>query len=457
MGINTKGASVKRLKKWIDDGAVDTVIVAGVDLQGRLYGKRCNAAVFLRDLVGGVHTCDCNMGWDIERQLIDGLEFTGWHTGYGDITLIPEFSTLRMYPWFERTALVLCDTCDHDGDLLPLAPRSMLKKQLEKAQKLGFEVKAAPEIEFFMFKETLESSRAKGYTNLDVMSRYISDYSIFRSSMDEWVIGYIRRNLHDAGIEVEGNKAEWGHGQMELNLVYTEALEMADRHVIFKNAVREMAALQGVQATFMAKWHTDHSGNGCHIHMSLWKDGENAFFDPKGERHMSRMVRHFLGGMMALSRDFQLFYAPNVNSYKRYVDLSFAPVNITWGGDNRTVAYRTCGHGTSARVENRIPGSDCNAHLAYAAMIAAGLYGIEHEIEPIGPYVQANAYHEAPDAPKLHRNLIEAADGLERSETARSILGDAIVDHYVRIARWEIHEFMRSVTDWERNRYFELI
>lgn len=448
---------MKRLKKWVDDGAVDTVIVAGVDLQGRLYGKRCNAAVFLRDLAGGVHTCDCNMGWDIERQLIDGLEFTGWHTGYGDISLVPDFTTLRMYPWFEKTAIVLCDTCDHEGDLLPLAPRSILKKQLEKAKGMGFEVKAAPEIEFFMFKETLESSRAKGYRDLEVMSRYISDYSIFRTSMDEWIIGYIRRNLEEAGIEVEGNKAEWGHGQMELNLVYTEALEMADRHVLFKNAVREMAALKGVQATFMAKWHEAHSGNGCHIHMSLWNENGNAFYDAKGERHMSTTLRHFLGGMMALSRDFQLFYAPNINSYKRYVDLSFAPVNITWGGDNRTVSYRTCGHGNSARVENRIPGSDCNAHLAYAAMIAAGLYGIENEIEPIGPYVQANAYDEAPDAPKLHRTLIAAADGLDQSEIARKILGDAIVDHYVRVARWEIGEFMRAVTDWERNRYFELI
>lgn len=447
---------MKRLKKWVEDGTIDTVVVAGVDLQGRMYGKRCSASVFLRDLAGGIHTCDCNMGWDIERQLIDRLEFTGWHTGYGDITLVPDFSSLRKYPWFEKTALVLCDTRDHDGDLVPIAPRSILKKQLEKAKQMGFDVKAAPEVEFFMFKETLDSSRAKGYTNLEVMSRYISDYSIFRSSMDEWFMGYIRRNLDEAGIEVEGNKAEWGHGQMEINLVYTDALEMADRHVIFKNAVREMAALKGVQATFMAKWHSEHSGNGCHIHMSLWKDGENAFVDPKAERHMSATLRHFLGGMMALTRDLQLFYAPNVNSYKRFVDLSFAPVNITWGGDNRTVSYRTCGHGSSARVENRVPGADANAHLAYAAMIAAGLYGIEHEIEPIGPYVRANAYSEAPEAPSLHRNILDAVKGLERSEIARKILGDDVVNHYVRVAQWEIENFMKYVTDWERNRYFEL-
>jgi glutamine synthetase len=448
---------VKRLRKWVDDGAVDTIIVAGVDLQGRLYGKRCNAEVFLRDLAGGIHTCDCNLGWDVERQLIDKLEFTGWHTGYGDITSVPDPATLRLIPWHEKTALVLCDTCDHDGDPVPVAPRTILKRQLAKAKEMGFAVKAAPELEFFMFRETLDSSRAKGYTNLEVMSRYISDYSIFRSSMDEWVVGPMRRLLDQAGIEVEGSKAEWGHGQMEINLVYTDALEMADRHVLFKNAVREMAALHGVQVTFMAKWHTEHSGNGCHVHMSLWNDQHNTFHDPRGAHQLSDTLRHFLGGMMALTRDLQLFYAPTINSYKRYVDLSFAPVNLTWGGDNRTVAYRTCGHGNSARVENRIPGADANAHLTYAAMIAAGLYGIENAIEPLGPYVQANAYSEAPDAPPLHRTLIQAADALDQSRTARDILGDAVVDHYVGVARWEIENFLKSVTDWERNRYFELM
>ncbi|MCC6793676.1 MAG: glutamine synthetase [Candidatus Hydrogenedentes bacterium] len=447
---------MKQLEKWVKEGSVDTVVVAGIDLQGRLYGKRCAAIPFLRDLAGGVHTCDCNFGWDIERMLISGLKFTGWHTGYGDMTLVPDWTTLRKIPWFEKTALVVCDTYDHHGHLVDIAPRTMLRKQIEKAKKLSFDVKAAPELEFFLFRETLESSRAKDYRDLEPMSRYISDYSIFRSSMDEWVIGPMRRNLAEAGIEVECNKAEWGHGQMEINLVYGDVLPIADKHVIFKTAIREMAALNGVQATFMAKWDSKHSGNGAHIHMSLWKQGKNAFPDAKGEHGMSAIMRHFLGGMMNCAKDLQLFYMPNVNSYKRIEDLSFAPSNITWGGDNRTSSFRVAGQGKSMRLENRIPGADANAHLIYAAMLASGLHGIEHKLEPVGPFVAANAY-ELPNPPKLHRTLTDATDAFEKSKTARQLLGDNVVDHYTQIARWEQNEYNKYVTDWERRRYFELI
>jgi glutamine synthetase len=447
---------VKELEKWVKDGSVDTVIAAGIDLQGRLYGKRCAATAFLNDLHQGVHTCDCNFGWDIARMLIPGLEFTGWHKGYGDMTGIPDWSTLRKYAWFEKTALVIFDTYDHDGNLIDIAPRSLLRKQIERAKSMGFSVKAAPEIEFFLFKETLDGSRAKDYRNLEPMSRYISDYSIFRSSMDEWIIGPIRRALAESNIDIECNKAEWGHGQFEINLVYGDVLEIADRHVIFKHCVREMAALNDIQATFMAKWDSTHSGNGAHIHMSLWKGDKPAFPDEKGELHMSKTMRHFLGGMMALCKDLQLFYMPSINSYKRIEDLSFAPSNVTWGGDNRTTSFRVAGHGKSMRLENRIPGADANAHLIYAAMIASGLHGVENEIEPIGPFVEANAY-ELENPPSLHRNLTQATDALERSDTVRALLGDAVVNHYVGVARWEIAEFENYVTDWERRRYFELI
>ncbi len=444
---------MERLKSWVADESVDTVIVAGVDLQGRLYGKRCAAGPFLRDMADGIHTCDCNFGWDVERMLIPGLEFTGWHTGYGDMVATPDWSTLRLYPWFAKTALVICDTRMQDGTFVPIAPRSMLRKQLDKAAAMGFTVKAASELEFFLFRETPESSRAKDYANLTTISGYIGDYCIFRSSMDESLIGEIRRQLTAAGVEVECSKSEWGHGQHEINLVYADALEMADRHILLKQGVRELAALNGLQATFMAKWHTDHSSNGAHIHMSLWKDGKSAFYD---ESKISKTMRHFLGGMMALARDFHLLYAPTINSYKRYGDLTFAPTTITWGGDNRTVAFRSCGHGTATRLENRVPGADVNAHAAYAAMIASGLYGIENEIEPLGPFVEANGY-DLKDAPRLHRNLIEATDAFASSTVARQLLGDNVVDHYVTLARWEINEFMHSVTDWERRRYFEQI
>lgn len=447
---------MKRLEKWVKDGSVDTVVVAGIDLQGRLYGKRCAANVFLRELAGGVHTCDCNFGWDIERMLISGLKFTGWHTGYGDMTLVPDWTTLRKIPWFDKTVLVVCDTCDHHGHLVDVAPRTLLRKQIEKAKKLGFDVKAAPEIEFFLFRETLESSRAKDYRDLEPMSRYISDYSIFRSSMDEWLIGPIRRNLAQADVEIECNKAEWGHGQFEINLVYGDVLPIADKHAIFKTAVREMAALNGVQATFMAKWDSKHSGNGAHIHMSLWKQGKNAFPDAKGDHGMSATMRHFLGGMMHCAKDLQIFYMPNVNSYKRIEELSFAPSNVTWGGDNRTTGFRVAGHGKSTRIENRIPGADANGHLIYAAMLASGLHGIEHKLEPAGPFVPANAY-DLPNPPKLHRTLTDAVDAFSKSKVVRQLLGDSVVDHYAQIARWEQNEYNKYVTDWERRRYFELI
>lgn len=446
-----------RLEAWVEEGAVETLITAGIDLQGRLYGKRFEASVFLRDMTDGVHTCDCNFGWDIERILIDGLEFTGWHKGYGDMLTKPDFTTLRMYPWFEKTALVICDTLDHDGNAIPIAPRTLLRTQVEKAQALGYTVNAAPEVEFFLFNESLDSSREKGYVDLNVVSRYISDYSIFRGSMDEWIIGEIRKNLGKAGVEVECSKAEWGHGQCEVNLVYTHALEMADRHAIFKNAVREICALNNVQATFMAKWHTDHSSSGCHVHMSLWEGDKPVFFDAKGEHHMSETARHFLGGMMHLAKDLQLFYAPNVNSYKRYEDLSFAPTTLSWGGDNRTTTFRIAGHTpASFRLENRIPGADAPAHLTYAAMIASGLYGLENKIEPEGPFIENNAY-ENKDLPRLNRNLGEAIASFTNSRIAREIFGDDVVNHYAAIAEWELKEFEKQTTDWERNRYFELI
>ena len=279
---------MKRLKKWVEDGSVDTLIVAGIDLQGRLYGKRCSAKVFLRDMADGIHTCDCNYGWDIARMLVDDLKFTGWHTGYGDMTTTPDWSTLRKYPWFEKTALVICDTFDHHGNPIDIAPRHILRRQVEKAKQMGFDVMAAPEVEFFMFKETLESSRAKRYNDLEPISRYISDYSIFRSSMDEWVMGDMRRLLDEAGVEVESSKAEWGHGQVEVNLVYTDVLEMSDRHAILKNAIREIAALHGVQVTFMAKWNSEHSGNGCHVHMSLWNGDTPTFCDEREEHGMAK-------------------------------------------------------------------------------------------------------------------------------------------------------------------------
>lgn len=448
---------MQQLLDWVDQGRVDTLIAAGIDLQGRLYGKRCAADVFLRQSAEGIHTCDCNFGWDLERMLIPNLAFTGWHTGYGDMASAPDWSTLRIYPWFPKTALVICDTLLPGGQRVPIAPMSILRRQVARAAELGFTVKAASELEFFLFRETPQTSHEKNYEGLEPLSNFIGDYCIYRSSLDEWLIGDIRRLMAQANVEVECSKAEWGHGQHEINLVYADIMDMAARHVIFKQGVRELAAMKGVQATFMAKWNSSHSSSGGHIHMSLWRDGKPAFAgdDVQTGDAMPEVMRHFLGGMMALTRDLQLFYSPTINSYKRYGDLTFAPSTISWGGDNRTVAFRRCGHGASARLENRIPGSDINPYLAYAAMLASGLYGIENRIEPLGECVAGNGY--SAEYPRLHKNLIEAAQAFKSSDIARRLLGNDVVEHYAAVAQWEIDEFMNFVTDWERRRYFEQI
>lgn len=445
---------MERLRAWVEHDEVDTIIVAGVDMVGQLYGKREDAEIFLRDFSDGVHTCDCTMGWDIDRRLIDGLTIAGWDKGYGDIVSVPDYSTLRRWPWFEKTALVVCDTCDEQGALFPIAPRSVLRGQVERARALGFEVLAAPEVEFVMFQGTSDAAREAGYRDVKPVGGRRASYSIYRGSLDEWIKGPLRRNLKAAGLPVMGSRTEGGEGQMEINMAHADALTMADRHVLFKGAVREIAALHGVQVTFMPKWHEAHAGNGCHLHMSLWRDGMNAFAD--GTRAaMSDVMRHFLGGLMALTRELQYFFAPTINAYKRFRPHSFSPTTITWGINNRSAAYRMCGHGKSARIENRIPGADVNPHLMYAAMIGAGLYGIENRLEPIGSPIQTDAY-DAPGAQPLHPTMIAAVDALDRSRVAREIFGDIVIDHYVRVARWEIQEFMASVTDWERQRYFEL-
>lgn len=446
---------MERLRTWVNEGQIDTIIVAGIDMLGQLYGKREEAAAFLADFSDGVNTCDCTIAWDIDRQLIDGLDITGWHKGYGDIMLVPDYKTVRLWPWFEKTALVLCDTCNAQGELLDVAPRTVLQRQVDKARAMGFSVKAAPEVEFVMFREDADTARQRGYRELHPVGLHRASYSIYRDSMTEPIKGFLRRNLKAAGIPVLGSRTEGGMGQMEINMAFTDALTMADRHALFKGAVREMAALRGLQVTFMPKWDEAHAGNGCHVHMSLWRGDTNAFAGGTA-RQLSETLRHFLGGLMALTRELQWFYAPTVNAYKRYREHSFSPTNVTWGFNNRTAAYRLCGQGKAARIENRVPGADVNPHLMYAAMIGAGLYGIEHKLEPLGPPVQTDAYTDATDAPRLHRTMLASVEALESSEAAKEIFGAGVAAHYARVARWELECFMSAVTDWERARYFEL-
>ena len=448
---------LKELKKRAAEGAIETVIVCGIDMQGRLYGKRVTASFFLESVDGSTNTCACNFGWDMDLILIPGLEFTGWHTGYQDMKAAPDFSTLRIYPWFDKTAIVICDSTYEDGSLVEIAPRTMLRRQHEAAEKMGFTPFMASELEFFLFKDSIDSAREKDYRDVEPFSKYYSDYSVFRGSMDEWLIGAMRNNLNELGLEVESSKAEWGRGQVELAIKYSTALEAGDRHMLLKQGIKEIAALNGVMATFMAKHKTDDSGSGMHIHVSLWDKAakKNMFWNPKKEHNMSDTMRHFLGGMMRLAPDMQYFYAPLINSYKRYVPESFAPWNVGWGGDNRTVTFRYCGHGNGFRIENRVPGSDACGPLALAACLGSGLYGVKHKLEPVGPFITGDSYKEK-SLPPLARTLSEAARNLNASKPAREIFGDGVIDHYVKIAQWEVDRFNEYVTDWERRRYFEM-
>jgi glutamine synthetase len=457
-GMELKGKlDLKQLKKLIEEGLVDTVIMAGVDLQGRLYGKRLVAKTFLTHFQGGIATCACNFGWDMDLVLIPGMKFTGWHTGYGDMHAKPDYNTLRAYPWMEKTVIVLCDTCTEEGDLIDIAPRTILRRQVEKAEKMGFIPYMASELEFHLYKENFDAARARDYRDLEPLFRNYGDYSIFRTSMDEWILRIFRNGLSDAGIDVESVKGEWGFGQLELGVVYQDALTMADWHALVKQGVKEMAALNGLVATFMAKPSTNDSGSGLHIHMSLWdkKTRKSMYWDKNKDYNMSDTMRHSLGGMMQLARDFQVFYAPYINSYKRYSYQSFAPYNIAWGGDNRTVTFRVCGSHNACRIENRIPGADANPYLALGACLGSALYGVQNKLEPVGEYCAADAY-ELKDAPLFARNLPDALRNFDNSEIAREILGDDVVDHYVKLMAWECERYFTDVTDWERKKYFEM-
>ncbi len=446
-----------KLPGLVKDGTIETIVVAGIDLQGRLYGKRFCADAFIDGFEGGTNTCTCNFGWDMDLELIPGLEFTGWHTGYHDMKAVPDFNTLRMMPWHEKTAIVLCDTCDEENNPVSIAPRTILRRQAEKAEKMGFKAFMAAEFEFFLFRETLQSIKEKGYKNLEPTSRCYTDYSVFHASMDEWILGPIRKHLNDMGLEVESTKGEWGHGQEELAIRYTDALEMGDRHTLVKQAIKEISAMNNLVATFMAKHATDASGSGLHIHVSLWDKAakKNLFWEPGKEHNMSDNMRWFLGGLMQLCKDFQYFYAPLINSYKRYTPKSFAPYNISWGGDNRTTTFRYCGSGNGFRIENRVPGADAHSHLGLAACLGSGLYGIENKLEPVGPFIEGDSYEEKA-LPLLPDNLKDALINLDNSEVARAVFGDDVVDHYVRIGMWDVEQFNKYVTDWERRKYFEM-
>lgn len=441
--------TLEALQALVADGQIDTVIAAFPDLYGRLVGKRIEAHFFLEQVApSGMHVCDYLLTVDMEMDVVEGYAFANWQKGYGDFHCVADMGTLRRLTWLERTALVLCDIVDEEThERVDVAPRSLLRAQVDRLARRGWKAAGGSEIEYYLFKESYESAQEKGYNGLEPFGAYLEDYHLFQGTKEERINGAVRRHMHASGIPVEFSKGEWGPGQHELNLRYAEVLEMADRHVIYKQGFKEIAWSQGLAVTFMAKWRADLAGSSMHLHLSLWQDGKN-LFATDGD-----VYRHFLGGWMRHARALAPFYAPYPNSYKRYVYQSWAPTRIAWSRDNRTAGFRLVGNGQSRRLECRLPGADANPYLAYAATLAAGLDGIDNALEPPDEFV-GDAY-EATDVPLVPANLHEATDELEQSTMLRQAFGQGAVDHYVHFFRTEQRKYDESVSDWERARYFE--
>ncbi len=441
------------LRKEAKDGTIDTVVTAFTDMQGRLFGKRIQAEYFLDDVVEhGVEGCNYLLALDMEMDPIPGYEMANWEGGYGDFAIVPDMATLRRIPWLDRTALVLCDVANHDGSPVVASPRQVLIAQYERAHGMGFTPMFASELEFYLYKDSYAEAHEKGYSGLTPTIPYILDYHILATTMDEAYLGPIRRGMHGAGIPVEFSKGEAWYGQHEVNTRYADAVTSADRHTVYKNGVKEIAFLNGISATFMAKPSERDIGSSCHIHSSLVdaKTANSVFVEGHTE---TDTFRHYLGGMRAHVRELALLVAPSVNSYKRYATESWAPTSISWGRDNRTCGFRIVGHGASRRAECRIPGADVNPYLGYAALLAAGLDGIEQGTDP-GPELKGNAYAEA-EAEPFPSTLREAVDLWEASEFARKAFGEGVWRHYLNYGQTEQRLFDEVVTDYERRRMFE--
>ena len=450
------------LQRLVESGEVETVLTVFPDMYGRLVGKRITGEFFLLETAEhGMHACDYLLACDMEMDPVPGYRFTSWDSGYGDFRCDPDWSTLRMASWLDRSAIVLCDVLDDTtGELVEIAPRAVLRRQRDRARALGFEALGASELEFFVLRETYASAREKSYEGLQTFGSYIEDYHILQGTKVEPLVGEIRRQLQSSGIPVEFSKGEWGPGQQEINLRYCDLLEMADRHVLYKHAAKEIAHAQGLALTFMAKWDQQHAGSSMHIHTSLWDTAvEHSLFPGDGEpfpgtsARPSALLRHWVAGLIEHARAATLFYAPYPNSYKRFVAGTFAPTAIGWSYDNRTAGFRVVGRGQSLRIECRIPGADANPYLAFAALLAAGLDGIERGLDP-PPVLEGNLY-QAGDLPQIPTTLGEAIEAARASSMMREAFGEAVMEHYLHFAETEKRKFDEAVTTWERARYLE--
>jgi glutamine synthetase len=447
--------TLEQLKADVKAGTIDTVLVAFPDMQGRLIGKRFQAEFFLEGAIDETHGCDYLLANDIDMEPVPGYEAANWGKGYGDFVMKPDVSTLMKATWLEGTAIILADLVDHHHhEPIPHSPRAILKAQLQRLDSLGLTANFASELEFYLFDESFRSAWDKGYKNLTTAGYYIEDYHIFQTTKEEGVMRAVRKQLQASGIPVENSKGEWGPGQEEINVRYADALTMADRHVIMKNGIKEIAHFQGKAITFMAKWDFGLAGSSSHIHMSLADKKGNIFFDPKAELGMSETMRHYVAGLLKYAPDITYFLAPYINSYKRFQVGTFAPTKAIWSRDNRTAGFRLCGEETKGvRIECRIGGADLNPYLAFAALIAAGLKGIEDKLPLEAPY-SGDAYS-GKKLREVSKTLRDATEALKKSKLLREAMGDKVVDHYVHTAEWEQFEYDRRVTDWELKRGFE--
>lgn len=438
---------LEQLRSEVAAGEVETVLLAIADMEGRLQGKRLAAGHFLNEVLeNGAEGCNYLLTVDTEMETVGGYEMSSWEKGYGDFGMLPDLSTLRPIPWHEKTVLLMADCGWHDGKPVVASPRQILRRQLERLEERGLIANAASELEFIVFRNTYEDAWKRDFQELEPANLYNVDYSLLGTARIEPLIRRIRNEMAVAGMEVENSKGECNLGQHEINFRYEEALTTADQHVIFKNGTKEIAAQEDCSITFMAKWN-ERGGSSCHIHLSLADaDGNNAFAADQA------MFDHFIAGQLEHLRDLSLFYAPNINSYKRFAEGSFAPTAVTWGKDNRTCSFRVVGHGEGLRVENRLPGADVNPYLAISGMIAAGLDGIDNETE-LPPAIDGNAY--TAGAERVPSNISTARDLFSASRLANEAFGEEVVRHYVHRADFEIETFEAAVTDWERRRGFE--
>ncbi|GAA1198427.1 gamma-glutamylethanolamide synthetase GlnA4 [Streptomyces hebeiensis] len=452
MADRTPPLGVEELRLLVESGEIDTVVLAFPDMQGRLQGKRFAAPFFLADVLEhGTEGCNYLLAVDTDMNTVDGYAMSSWERGYGDFAMRPDLSTLRRVPWHEGTALLLADLAWENGSPVVAAPRQILRRQLERLAAHGYTAHVGTELEFIVFRDTYEQAWDNGYRGLTPANQYNVDYSVLGTGRVEPLLRRIRNEMAGAGLTVESAKGECNPGQHEIAFKYADALTTCDQHAVYKTGAKEIAAQEGVSLTFMAKYN-EREGNSCHIHLSLQDESGSNVMAGDGPGGMSPVMRHFLAGQLAALRDFSLLYAPTVNAYKRFQPGSFAPTAVAWGRDNRTCALRVVGHGRSLRFENRLPGGDVNPHLAVAGMIAAGLHGLENELElpePCAGNAYAAAYEHVP------RTLRDAAELWENSPRAKDAFGDEVVAHYRNMARVEVDAFDAAVTDWELRRSFE--